>query len=80
MAPNKPRTICVKCKYFIRGTRDAWYDQQCRAVTRPLGIDPVTGRKLYYTQNDLGRTYFGADEHPHCRDVNDDGDCSLYEK
>ena len=71
-----PRAICVKCKHHKGPRRGGiWYEHFCKAVTRPLGIDPVTGINSYYSQNDLGRVSFGADKHPNCRDVNTDGEC-----
>ena len=76
--PAIPKTLCVKCKHFLGQIDAAWYDQRCEASPNPIAIDPVTGRELPYSMNDLGRVSFGASTHMACRDVNT-GECGLFE-
>lgn len=83
--PPVEMTICAKCRHHHQredGPRtEVWYNQFCRhpELERVLGIDPVLGKKRYFTRNDLGRVYPTEDRHPYCRDINTDGDCSFYE-
>ena len=70
------RTICVKCLHH-KGPRPvlgrwfgrvpSWYDHRCVCpeVAHDPGIDPVTGLKQPL-------------EHPHCKEVNRDGECGHY--
>lgn len=79
-------TVCVRCRYHANthpggsaGPRpDTWYYQICRHpdLEHPKGIDPVSGKMVYWAKNDLGMTY-PADRHPNCRDIND-GHCKYF--
>lgn len=75
--------ICVKCRYHFASIEPSgrWYDHYCHHpdLERDQTIDPVTGDPCYLTQNDLGRTHTTDEKHPHCRSINTDGRCGLYE-
>ncbi len=73
--------ICTKCKHLIcKEPNGIWYNYLCGAMEHPIAVNPVTGKTECYSKNDLGRTNFGGEQHPFCRDVNPDGECNLYEK
>lgn len=71
--------ICANCKHLRKVGDDVWYNYQCRANPRPIAVDPVTGKTMYFDKNDVGRIYFTDEELPACRDINLTGDCRQYE-
>lgn len=81
--------ICVNCKYVSnshggsrRGPdRKTWFYWYCKHpdLERPKVIDPVTGNEVYAATNDFGRMCPTDGKHPHCRDINTDGQCQYYE-
>ncbi len=75
--------ICIKCSHCSReDPTGPWYNYHCKEPSRRRlqVVDPVTGRPSYATTNDLGLTFYGAEEFPVCRDVNKEGECVLWEK
>lgn len=63
------KTICVNCKHMAdkRGVdQEAWCSQYCSAAPKIITLDYALGRR--------------NEELPHCRDVNIDGKCKLYEE
>ena len=79
------RTICVDCHFHTnlepRSPRaDIWYNQICTApaVERPQVQDPVTGKLAYSYFNDVGDEVFVDEPHPHCRQINTNGNCLHY--
>ena len=69
--------LCVTCKHFLSRGR-MWYDQYCKAVQHPKGVDPVTGEKVYRKKNDLGGYYYDDEPYEYARNVNN-GDCMFWE-
>lgn len=75
-------TICIKCKYYKNtDSNNIWYNQICLHpdVEFPKGIDPVTGKIVFWTKNSLGMTYENDHPHPYCRDIND-GHCKFFKE
>lgn len=74
------KTICLKCKYH-KGKGDMWYDHFCTHpdVRHTKEQDPVTGKMLYASKNDLGRVVLNEEEYPYCRDINH-GNCPYFKK
>lgn len=79
--------ICVRCKHYSHEVQNpaapnVWYNHFCGhpSMAREPGVDPVTGEKCFFSRSDLGRVVPTDDQHPHCRDVNHDGNCELYEQ
>ena len=74
--------ICRDCEHFIqRG--DIWYDMFCGCpnVEKKTGVDPVTGKTIYISKNDLGRSVGDSQKRPYARDINDDGRrCRHYQR
>ncbi len=70
---KEPRTICVKCRHYIRFTvsppRPAWELQQCKALALSEHINPVTGERETAT----------GEKYAYCSGLNH-GNCSNYEK
>jgi len=84
---KKEFAICYKCKNFKNlepaGPRkNIWYNHLCMAIELPKEKDPVTGKVMHYSYNDLGGKYYAdrAERFPHCRTTNKDGSCGYYEK
>lgn len=82
-------TVCVKCKHHCNThdgseagpSSDSWFYHICThpELEHPTGVDPVTGKTMHFTQNDMGRSYFCDDPHPYCQNVND-GSCKHFER
>lgn len=72
--------ICAECKHFIKNGV-VWYDQFCghSKKRRKEAIDPVTGYAGYLEYNAFGDKIIIDNPHPYARDINTDGNCSLYE-
>jgi len=83
---NKIQTICVNCTHCYIDRRNLgkkddphWYNYYCQAITRPMCIDPVSGEKVYYTEHG-DNVHYGDDKHPHCKNINTHGNCSLFQR
>jgi hypothetical protein len=77
-----PDSICIHCEFCIhdpdprRKPGDVpWYDYRCGAVIHEKTIDPVLGSEIFLT-HEMGLPT--TDKHPNCRDMNADGNCSLF--
>ena len=68
------KAICFKCRNFKNLDRfgygwDIWYNHICLASEKRNEESPVTGTRSRYIE----------DRFKACRDVNEDGDCKLYD-
>jgi hypothetical protein len=73
-------TICVQCKHLILcGDSKSDWSYLCKKAERIRSIDPVTGKTMYSTKNDLGHEYFTESKYDFCRNVNK-GNCKDFEK
>lgn len=82
------RSICSRCQYCHYDDssgrdREIWYNFYCRydAFEERYRQDPVSGEYILEIKvrghwMDLGCS--GEKEMPHCRDINQDGECELY--
>lgn len=74
-------TICVNCKGFknVDRHKNIWYHHFC--VFSPIGesIDPVTGKKVFMSENSLGMKVPGQHPYEYCRDVNT-GNCEKFKE
>jgi len=74
--------ICKNCQHFecrVDGLRTGvWYNQFCKAVTRPQDQNPQSGEMQYVQVNTFGQRYFTDEPYPYARDMNPSGECELF--
>jgi len=76
-------TICYNCRHFTNLEPDSvradiWYNHICKAHPLELGVNPVTGKAMAISTNDLGQQTYGNIMFDYCRNHNT-GSCPAFQ-